>query len=178
MSDVVDFSDRRRARQPEPERPEPRSYRRASRVKTHRAVAIYSRRNGRTARKVARLRDYSTSGIGLVSADPVEPGTRFAVRLVRPDGRKIALVFDVVYCEPGENGTYSLGGAIPTAPKKLKRKDFSTSLTGSTVSGWGRVLDVRAEGDRVWVNMHPPDKESGWGMWLERAELENVLLAA
>jgi hypothetical protein len=33
------------------------------------------------------------------------------------------------------------------------------------------VLDIRAEEDRLWINMHPPDRESGWGMFLTAMKL-------
>ena len=153
------------------------SYRRSHRTVAHAPLAIYPRTRGRVDRKVARLRDYSTTGIGLVSSEAVEPGTRFAVRLVRPDGSKLALAFEVVYCRPSGKNSYQLGAKLPERPKSSPRTSFERSITGKTVSGWERVLDIRAEEDRLWINMHPPDRESGWGMFLDRDEVEAALLS-
>jgi hypothetical protein len=140
-------------------------------------LAIYPRqRGGRIDRQVARLSDYSEHGIGLVSGEPVEPGTRFAVRLVRPDGSKLALAFEVVHCRPAGPGRFQVGAKLPERATPQRRANFQTSITGKTVSGWERVLDVRAEEDRLWINMHPPDRESGWGMFIDRSELEAALL--
>lgn len=155
------------------------SYRRSHRTVAHAPLAIYPRtpRGGRVQRKVARLRDYSTTGIGLVSNEAVEPGTQFAVRLVRPDGSRLALAFEVVYCRPSGRNTYHLGAKLPERPQAVGRTNFERSITGKTVSGWERVLDIRAEDDRLWINMHPPDRESGWGMFLNRDEVEAALAA-
>ncbi len=46
-----------------------------------------------------------------------------------------------------------------------------TTLDGKTVCGWERQLDLRREGNRIWLNMHPPGKTAGWGMFVDRSEL-------
>ena len=152
------------------------SYRRSNRTPAYSRMAIYPRgRGGRIQPQAARLSDYSASGIGLVSNEPVEPGTRFAVRLVRPDGSKLALAFEVVYCRPAGKGSFQVGAKLPEQAAAQRRANFQTSISGKTVSGWERVLDIRADDDRLWLNMHPPDRESGWGMFIDRDELEAAL---
>jgi len=123
------------------------------------------------------LRDYSASGIGLVAGQAVETGSHFAVRLVNPDGSKVALVFEVVYCQPGENGTFQVGARLPErhVPPHAPR-EYETSIMGKTVSNWDRVLEIRAESERLWLNMRPPHSESGWGMYVDRNQLEAALL--
>jgi hypothetical protein len=137
------------------------------------------------------LRDYSASGIGLVGSQAVEPGTRFAVRLVWPDGHRSAIAFEVVYCRPAGHNTFHIGATLPAglpasptaAPPSAapdnqpppRREHFETSVKGQTVSGWDRILDIRAQEDRLWINMHPPDRTSGWGMFVDRDELEAAI---
>ncbi len=165
--------------------PPVRSYRRANRVIVQGSVAIYPRRRGtrRIGRQSVKLRDFSATGLGLLSTEMIEPGTRFAVRLVRPDGSKVAVAFEVVYCRPVSSQAFTIGAKLPEGPSEdaeLFRKpprQYQTSLSGTTVSGWERVLDIRAEEDRLWINMHPPDKESGWGMYLDRGAFEQILKA-
>lgn len=156
-----------------------RSYRRSTRTHAHRPIAIYPRlRGGRAAQTVARLRDYSASGLGLVTGQSVEIGTRFAVRLVNADGSKVALVFEVVYCQPDDNGTFQIGARLPECRTQAspRRDEYQASIMGKTVSNWDRVLDIRAEPDRLWLNMHPPHSESGWGMYVDRNEIESLMI--
>jgi hypothetical protein len=147
------------------------------------SVAIYPRRRGsrRIGRQVATLRDFSSTGLGLFSPEMIEPGTRFAIRLIRPDGSKVAIAFEVVYCRPAGKQAFQVGAKVPDGPSEdadLYRKPpqtYEASIAGKTVSGWERVLDIRAEPDRLWINMHPPDRESGWGMFVDREAFEAML---
>lgn len=107
--DATDFSDRKHAPAAA------HTHRRSTRTPLQRPLAIYPRLRGRTGRHLARLRDYSASGIGLIGSQAVEPGTRFAVRLVWPDGHRSAMPLKSSTAAPRATTRSTLGRHCPQA---------------------------------------------------------------
>ena len=60
-----------------------------------------------------RVRDVSRNGLGLLMAQPVEPGEQFAVTLSGGGAMAgLSLVCASVYCRPVDHGLYSVGARL------------------------------------------------------------------
>lgn len=60
-----------------------------------------------------RVRDVSRNGLGLLMAQPVEPGQQFAVTLAGGGAMSgLSLVCTSVYCRPVDHGLYSVGARL------------------------------------------------------------------
>lgn len=163
------------------------AHRRWSRTVTDRQVVVFARTRGRRERRVARLRDYSQCGIGVVCDAPLNVGDPLILRLLNADGGHVPLVLRVRHCTRDELGQYQIGaellhvGMNPTdeaskpAPAPAAQDPQPLSLNGKTVCNFDRILDVRVEQNRVWLNMHPPGSTSGWGLYVDRNELDDAL---
>jgi hypothetical protein len=155
------------------------AHRRWSRTVADRPVVIFARTRGRRERRTARLRDYCRQGIGLVADQPLAVGDPVILRLLNADGGHVPLVLRVRHCTPDGDGQYQVGAELlhvgMTRETKPQPDPKPTSLAGKTVCNFDRVLDVRVEGDRVWLNMHPPGATSGWGMFVLRRQLDSAL---
>ena len=45
-------------------------------------------------------------------------------------------------------------------------------LDGVTVCGWERSIEVRRDGDRMWIYVHSPGKKNGWGLFVDADQFE------
>ena len=151
---------------------------------TDRRVVLFARTRGRRERWVARLRDFCPQGVGVLTDAPLDAGDLLVLRLLCPGGGHLPLVLRVRHCTRDARGRYQVGAELarvglgdgpvsrPAPPPSLPPP---TSLAGKTVCDFDRVLDVRVEPTRVWLNMHPPGATSGWGVYVDRAALDAAL---
>lgn len=166
--------------------------RRWARTASSRPVVLFPRVRGQRARHVARLRDYSARGLGVPCPAALPEGSQFVVRLVDAQGNRLPLVFTVVHCAPARGGKWRIGAELAvgaTTPADAEASDReqrpSTSsrdeapppvtIGGHTICRWERDLDVRVEGERVWLGPRPPGREAGWGVFVDRAALDAAL---
>jgi len=65
---------------------------------------------------------------------------------------------------PAPAGTFkaSLAGGF----EKTERLD------GVTVCGWERSIEIRREGERMWIYVHSPGKKNGWGIFVDADQFE------
>ena len=48
-------------------------------------------------------------------------------------------------------------------------------LDGVTTCGWERSVEMRREGDRLWIYIHSPGKRNGWGIYVDPDAFESAL---
>ncbi len=48
-------------------------------------------------------------------------------------------------------------------------------LEGVTVCGWERSIEIRREGERMWIYVHSPGKKNGWGIFVDAEQFESAV---
>jgi hypothetical protein len=48
-------------------------------------------------------------------------------------------------------------------------------LDGHTVCGWERSVEIRREGERMWIYVHSPGKKNGWGLFVDAAQFQSAV---
>lgn len=91
-----------------------RSQRRvAPRIGMRARIVVYEYNDGNLGPPIDTwCRDVSTSGIGLVSRTPLQPGKRIAVQFRRAHGDPLPLLFRVTRCETLGSGLVVIGAAL------------------------------------------------------------------
>ena len=50
--------------------------------------------------------------------------------------------------------------------------DKTETLDGVTTCGWERSISIRRKGDRLWLYVHSPGKNNGWGIFVDADQFE------
>lgn len=58
---------------------------------------------------MVQLRNFSSRGVGIVHAKPMERGDQFVVNLQRDDGLPVAILCTVAHCYGAEKASYNIG---------------------------------------------------------------------
>jgi hypothetical protein len=53
--------------------------------------------------------------------------------------------------------------------------DKTERLDGATTCGWERSIEMRRVGPRLWVYIHSPGKQNGWGIFVDANQFESAL---
>jgi hypothetical protein len=53
--------------------------------------------------------------------------------------------------------------------------DKTETLNGTTTCGWDRSIQIRRDGDRLWVYIHSPGKKNGWGIFVDANDFESAM---
>jgi hypothetical protein len=53
--------------------------------------------------------------------------------------------------------------------------DKVEKLDGRTTCGWERSIEMRREGDKMWVYIHSPGKKNGWGVYVDANQFESAV---
>jgi hypothetical protein len=103
-------------------------------------------------------------------AAPAQPRGPRPMSLVR-DG---VMALSLVPAEPAEPdhrptpaGTFRMSAAAGF--EKTERLD------GVTVCGWERSIEMRRDGDRMWLYVHSPGKKNGWGLFVDAEQFESAV---
>jgi hypothetical protein len=54
-------------------------------------------------------------------------------------------------------------------------RNRTASLTGRTRIGSDRIMDLRLDGSRIWVHLHPPGRDSGWGIFIDAQQFRTTI---
>ena len=65
---------------------------------------------------------------------------------------------------PAETGPTPAGTLRMSAAAGFEKTE---RLDGVTTCGWERSIEVRRDGDRMWVYIHSPGKRNGWGIFVD-----------
>jgi hypothetical protein len=52
--------------------------------------------------------------------------------------------------------------------------DKTETLQGATTCGWDRAISIRRSGDRLWLYVHSPGKNNGWGIFVNADQFEEA----
>jgi hypothetical protein len=69
--------------------------------------------------------------------------------------------------EPAPPGTFKASAAFGF--------DKIEKLDGQTTCGWDRSIELRRDGDRLWLYIHSPGKKNGWGLYVDADRFEAAL---
>ena len=53
--------------------------------------------------------------------------------------------------------------------------DKTEKLDGVTTCGWERSIEIRRDGDRLWIYIHSPGKKNGWGIFVDPDAFEAAM---
>ncbi len=53
--------------------------------------------------------------------------------------------------------------------------DKTECINGVTTCGWDRAVQIRRDGDRLWLYIHTPGKKNGWGIFVDPEVFESAL---
>jgi hypothetical protein len=68
---------------------------------------------------------------------------------------------------PAPRGTFKASSAFGF--------DKIEKLDGRTTCGWERSIEMRREGDKMWVYIHSPGKKNGWGVYVDANQFESAI---
>jgi hypothetical protein len=52
--------------------------------------------------------------------------------------------------------------------------DKTETLNGVTTCGWDRSVQIRRDGDRLWIYIHSPGKKNGWGIFVDSEKFQSA----
>jgi hypothetical protein len=97
-----------------------------------------------------------------------------------PMGPRMSLVRDGVMALSRVPTEPSASDARPAPAGTFKASlaggfEKTERLDGVTVCGWERSIEIRRDGERMWIYVHSPGKKNGWGIFVDADQFEGAV---
>jgi hypothetical protein len=77
--------------------------------------------------------------------------------------------------QPGEKRPAAREQGFDASAAPGFARNRTASLTGRTRIGSDRIVDLRLDGGRIRVHLHPPGRDSGWGIFIDAQQFRTTI---